>query len=55
MESEDKFILKASVANTQQFLWWLMSFGERVEVLEPQWLRDKLVKIAKDMIELYKS
>jgi len=53
IESEDSFVLKASVPNTQHFFWWLMSFGEKVEVLEPQWLRDKLVNTAKSMVKLY--
>ncbi|UZE94425.1 helix-turn-helix transcriptional regulator [Alkalimarinus alittae] len=52
-ETDDSFILKATVPNTQHFLWWLMSFGEKVEVLEPDWLRAKMIETASAVVALY--
>lgn len=54
-ETDDSFILKATVPNTQHFLWWLMSFGEQVEVLEPEWLREKIIDTANGVLALYKK
>jgi len=55
VESEDSFILSASVPNTQHFFWWLMSFGEKVEILEPEWLRGKIIETAHNVVKLYKG
>jgi len=32
---------------------WLMSWGQAVQVLEPQWLKEELLKNLKNMINMY--
>jgi predicted DNA-binding transcriptional regulator YafY len=34
--------IKAPVLNSQQLRWWLMGFGEKVEVVAPKALRKEL-------------
>lgn len=41
-ETDGTVRLKATVANTAQLQWWLLSFGNKVEVLAPQALREQL-------------
>ena len=49
-----KFLLKASLANTEQLRWWLLGFGNRVEVLKPKSLRNEFAEIAKGLSKIYK-
>ncbi|TYO99672.1 putative DNA-binding transcriptional regulator YafY [Geothermobacter ehrlichii] len=50
---EEDIIITAEVPNTQQLRWWLASFGEMVEVLEPKSLRNEFAEMAKEMLEMY--
>jgi predicted DNA-binding transcriptional regulator YafY len=45
--------LQATVPDTAQLRWWLMGFGECVEVLEPVSLRDEFVNMAQSLNEIY--
>ena len=49
-----KFLLKASLANTEQLRWWLLGFGNRVEVLKPKSLRNEFAEITKGLSKIYK-
>tara|TARA_R110001599_G_scaffold117525_1_gene285932 strand:+ start:6266 stop:7258 length:993 start_codon:yes stop_codon:yes gene_type:complete len=53
METDGLFILKASVPDTLHFRWWLLSLGDKVEVLEPSWLKDKVIESARLTLSLY--
>ena len=47
--------VSATVADTDQLRWWLLGFGNQVEVLEPVELREEFRAIAcglRDMYEL---
>lgn len=61
--SEDQVIKKrrdgeievtATVRNTYELLWWLLSFGEYVEVIQPYSLRKKLGAISQAMYQKYR-
>ena len=52
-EDEKYLTLQATVPDTAQLEWWLMSFGADAEVLEPVALREKLAAIAREMAERY--
>ena len=39
---DEHFMISATVQETKQLFWWLLSFGFRVEVLEPPALRKKM-------------
>ena len=47
--------LNATVPNTAQLRWWLMGFGEGVEVLEPISLRQEFVEMAQALNDVYKA
>lgn len=38
--------LKANVVHTEQLRWWLLGFGDKVEVIKPKALRQELARIA---------
>ncbi len=52
-EGDDHFRLTATVNDTAQLRWWLLSFGSKVEVLEPQGLREEMANQAYWMNRLY--
>ena len=53
-EREDGSLLfTADYTGKENLLGWLLTFGDKVKVLEPAWVRDALVCTAKNMIELY--
>jgi WYL domain len=41
-QPDGNVLVEATVADTGQLLWWLLGFGGRVEVVEPQRLREQL-------------
>lgn len=55
VELEDgRLILKATVADTQQLVWWLLGLGDGVEVSKPSALRKKMVGAIEKMLRLYR-
>ncbi|MDG4551422.1 MAG: WYL domain-containing protein [Candidatus Contendobacter sp.] len=52
-EDDDYFRLIATVNDTAQLHWWLLSFGSKVEVLEPDWLREEIAHNAYWMNRMY--
>lgn len=52
--ADDGFVtVHATVADTQQLRWWLLGFGEKVEVLEPAALRAEFAGIAQALAAHY--
>ena len=45
----------ATVPNTAQLRWWLMGFGEGVEVLEPVSLRQEFIDMAQALNIVYQA
>jgi len=55
-ESDDgELLVEATVNDSAQIRWWLMGFGDGVEVLEPEALRDEFKEIAENLLEIYQS
>ncbi|GAM10475.1 hypothetical protein OR1_02764 [Geobacter sp. OR-1] len=54
-KSADEVIVSATVADTSQLRWWLLGFGDQVEVLKPKKLRDEMIETAKGMAQRYCS
>lgn len=50
---DDHYLVSATIKETEQLYWWLLSFGSRVEVKEPQQLREKMAKTAQAMLDKY--
>lgn len=54
IQREDgKLLFEEEYTNEDCLISWLMGFGDQVEVLEPESVRDKLCHMAENMIRLY--
>lgn len=53
--ADDRMLVKASVLETQQLLWWLLGFGDAVEVIEPADLREQIAAKARRMLACYSA
>lgn len=52
-KSDSEMIVTATVADTAQLRWWLLGFGDQVEVLKPEKLRKEMASKVKGMAERY--
>ena len=50
---QNRVLVTATLADTQQLTWWLLGFGDKVEVIEPLALRQKFADIAARMSQNY--
>lgn len=55
MERDGSLIMTLRVGNTVELYSWIMGWGEKVEVLEPQELRREIIMSAKAMLGVYKQ
>jgi predicted DNA-binding transcriptional regulator YafY len=54
IQDKDGFsIIKATVLDSLQLRWWLMGFGEYVEVVKPKKLRDEFKESVRKMAKMY--
>jgi predicted DNA-binding transcriptional regulator YafY len=51
---DSKLRLKATVADTQQLVWWLLGFGGSVEIIKPLSLRKRMAEEIETMSGVYK-
>ncbi|MCY3847606.1 MAG: WYL domain-containing protein, partial [Cyanobacteria bacterium MAG COS4_bin_21] len=51
----DRVLVEASVADTQELRWWLLGFGDAVEVLSPASLREEFSEQARAMQAMYET
>lgn len=55
-EQEDgKLLFTADYTDKENLLSWLLTFGAKVEVLEPVQVRDELIRIAGDILNMYEE
>jgi predicted DNA-binding transcriptional regulator YafY len=52
---DGRVLLEATVLDTLELRWWLLGFGDGVEVLEPKKLRSEFKRIAQSMAERYRN
>jgi len=52
-QEDDRMLVTATVQDTSELRWWLMGFGDQVEVLEPQDLREEFQGIISRMAAKY--
>lgn len=50
---DNNLLIRASVPNTPQLVWWILGFAELVEVLEPLPLRERIAECSRRMAALY--
>ncbi|MEI8102695.1 MAG: WYL domain-containing protein, partial [Chlorobium sp.] len=54
-QGDGNVLVEATVADTRQLRWWLLGFGGRIEVLEPEGLRGEMKGHVAKMMERYCS
>lgn len=54
-QKDGRVLLQATVRDTLELRWWLLGFGDKVEVLGPKALREEFGAVARRMAGLYKS
>lgn len=52
-EDDGRVLLEATVQETSELHWWLLGFGDFIEVLEPAKLRNEFRKQIKNMAQMY--
>ncbi len=52
---EGKYLLKAQLPDTSQLRWWLLGFGDQVEILRPLKLRQEFIHKFKNLIDTYEG
>lgn len=52
---EQTVVLKATVQNTSELRWWLLGFGDKVEVLKPEGLREEFKYIFTELSRRYST
>jgi len=52
-QNDERVLLEATVTETLELKWWLLSFGDNVEVVEPIQLREKFKSVAKRLSHIY--
>jgi len=50
---DGSWLLESTAQDTNELRWWLLGFGENIEVLEPSALRDEFARIAHAMAARY--
>lgn len=55
IREDGRFEVTATVTDSRQLRWWLRGFGDRVEVLAPEFLRADFKALAEKMGELYRD
>lgn len=51
---ENHFVCRVKVAVSPHFLSWIMSFGNRAKILSPDFVIDEMIKMAEEVVEVYK-
>jgi len=54
-QGDGSVIMTLRVTDTVELRSWILGWGEKVEVLEPDEIREKIVKTAKAMLDVYKE
>ena len=54
-QSDGSVIMTLRVTDTVELNSWILGWGEKVEVLEPAEIREKMVRTAKAMLDVYQK
>ena len=52
-QSDGSIIMTLSVTNTVELYSWILGWGEKVEVLEPEELREEIIETTREMLNIY--
>jgi predicted DNA-binding transcriptional regulator YafY len=50
---DERIKVSATVKDTRQLKWWLLGFGDQVEVIKPKRLRDEFIEIGNSLVNRY--
>ncbi len=53
--SGDHITIHAEVFNNKELHWWILGFGDCIEVVEPRELRDEITKTLAVALDLYQQ
>ena len=53
-EKNGRIRISGTVADTEQLRWWILGFGENIEVIKPKALRDEIRKRVNLLSSIYK-
>ena len=53
VQEDGRLLLIRNCVDMDNLTMWMLTFGDKAEVIEPQEVRDKLMKTAEAMIEKY--
>jgi predicted DNA-binding transcriptional regulator YafY len=54
-QKDGSTVMTLLVNDTYEFFSWLMGWGEKIEVLEPREIREKIINTIEDMRDVYKK
>ena len=54
-QSDGALIMTLNVTDTQEFFSWILGWGEKVKVLEPQEICDRIIETAQALLDIYKK
>jgi len=52
-QNDGRVLITASIQNTSELRWWILGFGNQVEVLEPIRLRDDMIAVIQSSAKRY--
>ncbi len=52
-QPDGRMLLTATVVDSSELRWWLLGFGDQVEVLAPASIREEMARIARRMVRHY--
>ncbi|MGN0438234.1 MAG: WYL domain-containing protein, partial [Lachnospiraceae bacterium] len=52
-QPDGKLLFQADYTDKENLITWLLSFKDKVELLEPEEIREEIVKIAKGIQAIY--
>jgi predicted DNA-binding transcriptional regulator YafY len=53
LQADGSIIMDLAVQNTMYFRQWILGWGDDVEVLEPETLKNRIISTARSMLDLY--
>jgi len=51
---DGKLIFEAKIDGLGEISWWILRYGDQVEVLEPKLLKQRISRVAKKIVKIYK-
>jgi len=51
--SNGEILFEINTSYPQEVMWWTLEWGPEAEILEPDWLREEVLKTVRGMVEAY--